>query len=70
MPTRADLMAALKVFRPMLDEAITAAKVYVADAYNSRTTKETEIAELVGLARGLESVPGILEAGIRALPEE
>lgn len=65
MPSREELMEALAVMRPWLEEEALSAKLMVAEKFTPQMTMP-EIAELVGVARALEDVPAILERRIRA----
>ena len=70
MPTRGELAAALKVFRPWLEEEAADAERAVGQGYNARTTTLPEVAELVGVARGIAQAASMVEARILALADE
>lgn len=67
-PDKEQLMMALKVFEPWLELETRDAQLAVASAYNSTSTTLPEVAELVGVSRGLSAVAALLRARIDRLP--
>ena len=62
------LQQALKVFEPWLAEEAQAANLNVAASFNASSTTLPELAEQVGLARGLSAAVDLLRRRIAALP--
>lgn len=70
MPSRAELLDALAVFAPWLEEEAALAERAVSQGFNATSTTLPEVAEMVGVSRALPQVAAMLEARIRALPPE
>lgn len=68
MPEKEQLQQALKVFEAWLREEAQAAELNVAASYSATSTTLPEIAEAVGVARGMAAVPALLRLRIDALP--
>lgn len=67
--SKADLLAALDVLGPWLEQEAEAANAHVGQSFNAATSTLPELAELVGLSKGLAAAEGLLRARVDELGE-
>ena len=74
MLSKAELLTALKVFRPWLEEEAKAAELLVSRQCDPAKLGESghlgQLAEMKGVSRALSEVPGILERRVMELRDE
>lgn len=68
-PSKSELTAALKVFEAWLEEEVAAAERHVALSYVAGKTTPEQVAEHVGVARGLAGAAALLAAHVEVLTE-
>lgn len=66
-PTKEELLNALDVFEAWLSEEAREAEQQVSRQFKVGTTKLEELAELAGVARGIDAAAELLRARVAAL---